>query len=118
MTGAGGNAGLASAVNSTSKTFPDKARGSATGVVISGFGLSAFLFSTVSRVKFAGNPSSFLRLLSLGTAIPMIAGFCFIRPIPLSQSVAPEEGQHSSMVAEEHAREQTPLLDAHEGVPK
>ncbi|GLB33202.1 putative MFS general substrate transporter [Lyophyllum shimeji] len=83
MTGSGGNAGLTSAVNSTAKTFPDKARATTTGIVISGFGLSAFLFSTISRVEFAGNTSSFLLLLSLGTSIPMIIGYFFIRPIPL-----------------------------------
>ncbi|KAG5643241.1 hypothetical protein DXG03_001290 [Asterophora parasitica] len=83
MTGAGGNGGLTSAVNSTAKTFPDKARATATGIVLSGFGLSAFLFSTVSRVQFAGNTSSFILLLALGTSIPMVFGFFFVRPIPL-----------------------------------
>ncbi|KAG6873598.1 hypothetical protein C0995_013971 [Termitomyces sp. Mi166 len=86
MTGAGGNAGLTGAVNSTAKTFPDKARATTTGLVISGFGLSAFLFSTISRIHFAGNTSSFLGLLALGTSLPMIAGFFFVRPIPLPSS--------------------------------
>ncbi|KAG6816234.1 hypothetical protein H0H87_007561 [Tephrocybe sp. NHM501043] len=118
MTGAGGNAGLTGAVNSTAKTFPDKARATATGVVISGFGLSAFLFSTISRVEFAGNTSSFLRLLSLGTAIPMIAGFFFVRPIPLPPSEASEEGQHTPITLEEHGGEQSALLAEQEGVPE
>jgi hypothetical protein len=102
MTGSGGNGGLTGSVNSTAKTFPDKAvcssnpppdpqtsclsesqRGSATGIVISGFGLSAFLFSTISHVAFAGNTSSFLRLLAFGTALPMVLGFFLVRPIPL-----------------------------------
>ncbi|KAF8075791.1 hypothetical protein FPV67DRAFT_383125 [Lyophyllum atratum] len=74
MTGAGGNGGLTSAVNSTAKTFPDKARATTTGVVLSGFGLSAFLFSTISRVGFAGDTSSFILLLSLAPSIPMIFG--------------------------------------------
>ncbi|KAG6852616.1 hypothetical protein C0991_010465, partial [Blastosporella zonata] len=111
MTGAGGNAGLTSAVNATSKTFPDRARGAATGIVISGFGLSAFLFSTIARNRFAGNTSSFLRLLSLGTAIPMIVGFFFIRPIPLPPLETPEEGRRSLMTAEEEAGEESPLLE-------
>ncbi|KAF8905752.1 major facilitator superfamily domain-containing protein [Gymnopilus junonius] len=88
MTGAGGNAGLVSAVNSTAKTFPDKARGSTTGLVISGFGLSAFFFSSLSHLFFAGDTSAFLLVLALGTAIPMIMGFFLIRPIPLP----PQEG--------------------------
>ncbi|EDQ98764.1 uncharacterized protein LACBIDRAFT_192361 [Laccaria bicolor S238N-H82] len=86
MTGAGGNGGLTSAVNSTAKTFPDRTRGSTTGLVISGFGLSAFLFSTISHLFYAGNTSSFLFLLSMGTAFPMIMGFFLVRPIPLPPS--------------------------------
>ncbi|PPQ80753.1 hypothetical protein CVT26_006964 [Gymnopilus dilepis] len=88
MTGAGGNGGLTSAVNSTAKTFPDEARGSTTGIVISGFGLSAFFFSSLSHLFFAGDTSAFLLVLSLGTAIPMIMGFFLVRPIPLP----PQEG--------------------------
>ncbi|KAF5309184.1 hypothetical protein D9619_012743 [Psilocybe cf. subviscida] len=83
MTGAGGNAGLVSAVNSTAKTFPDKARASTTGLVISGFGLSAFFFSSIAHLLFAGNTSSFLLVLALGTACPMIMGYFLVQPIPL-----------------------------------
>lgn len=86
MTGAGGNCGLTSAVNSTAKTFPDHMRASTTGLVISGFGLSAFLFSTISHLFYTGNTSSFLFLLSMGTAFPMIMGFFLVRPIPLPPS--------------------------------
>ncbi|KAG6915674.1 hypothetical protein DXG01_010504 [Tephrocybe rancida] len=119
MTGAGGNAGLTGAVNSTAKTFPDKARATATGVVISGFGLSAFLFSTISRLEFAGNTSSFLRLLSLGTAIPMIVGFFFVRAIPLPPSEVPEEEGRSRdqpISMDEQDGEHSALLAAQEGV--
>ncbi|KAG6883709.1 hypothetical protein C0993_004493, partial [Termitomyces sp. T159_Od127] len=104
MTGAGGNAGLTGAVNSTAKTFPDKTsclvkltetltrqRATATGLVISGFGLSAFLFSTISRIHFPGNTSSFLGLLALGTSVPMVLGFFFVRPIPLPPTSSSEE---------------------------
>ena len=46
-------------------------------------GLSAFLFSTMSHAFFAGDTSSFLLLLAIGTALPMILGFLLVRPIPL-----------------------------------
>ena len=109
LTGSGGNAGLISAVNSTAKTFPDQAvrghttlfcfecpcslfinhilsqRASTTGLVISGFGLSAFFFSSISHLLFAGNTSALLLLLALGTSLPMIVGFFFVRPIPLPE---------------------------------
>ncbi|KAF8812696.1 MFS general substrate transporter [Phlegmacium glaucopus] len=83
ITGCGGGGGLASTVNSVAKSFPDRARGSATGLVASAFGLSAFFFSSISNVYFANDPSAFLLLLSLGTSLPMIMGFFLVRPIPL-----------------------------------
>ena len=49
---------------------------------MSGYGLSAFLFSVASRIAAFRNTSSFLQLLAFGTSLPMVLGFCFIRPIP------------------------------------
>ncbi|KAH9853298.1 MFS general substrate transporter [Lenzites betulinus] len=82
LTGIGGNGGLVGAMNATAKSFPDKTRATANGVVISGFGLSAFLFSTIAHAIFPGNTDSFLLMLAVGTALPMIFGFFFVRPIP------------------------------------
>jgi len=50
---------------------------------MSGFGLSAFFFSSISHILFPGNTSDFLLVLGLGTAIPMVFGFFFVRRIPL-----------------------------------
>ncbi|KAF8075789.1 major facilitator superfamily domain-containing protein [Lyophyllum atratum] len=119
MTGAGGNAGLTSAVNSTAKSFPDKARATTTGLVLSGFGLSAFLFSTISRVEFAGNTSSFILLLSLGTSIPMIFGYFFIRPIPLPPTdsvTGAEQGGPDDETALD-SQENRALLSSEESLP-
>ena len=58
-------------------------RATANGIVISGFGLSAFLFSTIAHTLFPGNTSEFLLVLAIGTALPMILGFFFVHPIPL-----------------------------------
>ncbi|KAI0771714.1 MFS general substrate transporter [Trametes elegans] len=82
LTGIGGNGGLVGSMNATAKSFPDKTRATANGIVISGFGLSAFLFSTIAHTFFPGNTSSFLFVLAVGTALPMILGFLFVRPIP------------------------------------
>ncbi|KAF8632395.1 hypothetical protein AX17_004836 [Amanita inopinata Kibby_2008] len=111
ITGSGGNAGLTSAVNSTAKTFPDSARASTVGLVVSGFGLSAFLFSTVARIVFPGDTASFLLLLSLGTAFPMIMGFFLVRPIPLPPSTRKHQGMIKS-----HANKRGAMgLDIEEG---
>ncbi|KAI0368451.1 MFS general substrate transporter [Pilatotrama ljubarskyi] len=82
LTGIGGNGGLVGSMNATAKSFPDKTRATANGIVISGFGLSAFLFSTIARTFFPGNTASLLLTLAIGTAFPMILGFLFVRPIP------------------------------------
>ena len=50
---------------------------------MSAFGLSAFFFSSISHALFPGNASDFLLVLALGTALPMVLGFFFVRPIPL-----------------------------------
>ncbi|KAF8173863.1 major facilitator superfamily domain-containing protein [Mycena galopus ATCC 62051] len=122
MTGTGGNAGFTGAINSTAKSFPDKARATTTGIVLSGFGLSAFFFSTLAHVLFPGNTSRFLLLLSLGTALTSIVGLFLVRAVPLPT----EESEHTvvSGVAAEaeatifnhaHAHEsRTPLLDEDE----
>jgi hypothetical protein len=58
-------------------------RAIAVGLVMSGFGLSAFFFSSISHILFPGNTSDFILVLGLGTSIPMIFGFFFVRRIPL-----------------------------------
>ncbi|KAF9261114.1 MFS general substrate transporter [Marasmius fiardii PR-910] len=83
VTGVGGNSGMITAINTTAKTFPDSVRGSTTGMVISGFGLSALFFSTLAHLVTSGDTASLLLLLALGTSLPMILGFFFARPIPL-----------------------------------
>jgi hypothetical protein len=82
LTGSAGSAGLASAVNATAKSFPDAQRASATGAVLAGFGLSAFFFSSLGRVLFAGEAAGLVGLLALGTGLPMITGSFFIKAVP------------------------------------
>ncbi|KAI5117521.1 hypothetical protein M0805_009529 [Coniferiporia weirii] len=141
LTGAGGNGGLTSSVNATAKSFPDAMRASTTGLVLSGFGLSAFFFSTLAHVLYPGDTSSFLSLLALGTSFPMILGFFLVRPIPLpaandatpaarrvSFSEIPHDGfAHSAgvdgvfggdaLVFEHHNDSRTTLLSGHRPQP-
>lgn len=84
MTGAAGSAGLAAGMNAVAKSFPDKLRASATGSVLAGFGLSAFFFSQISRT-LGGSTSGFLRVLAIGTAVPMFIGAIFVKPYPPAQ---------------------------------
>ncbi|KAJ7125293.1 major facilitator superfamily domain-containing protein [Mycena epipterygia] len=118
MTGAGGNAGFTGAINSTAKSFPDKARATTTGIVLSGFGLSAFFFSTLAHILFPGDTSSFLLLLSCGTALTTAIGFFFVRAVPLSVAEGSEHTVVGAVAAEAEATifhhgndSHTPLLD-------
>ncbi|KAF8262614.1 major facilitator superfamily domain-containing protein [Lactarius quietus] len=83
FTGIGGVAGLLSAMNAAARSFPDQYHGIVLGVVTSAFGLSAFIFSSISHAFFPRNASDFLLVLGLGTSLPMVLGFFFVRPISL-----------------------------------
>ncbi|KIY46796.1 MFS general substrate transporter [Fistulina hepatica ATCC 64428] len=97
LTGAGGNAGMCSAMSAVARSFPDRMRASTTGLVMSGFGLSAFLFSVTAHVAFPGDTSAFLLLLATGTSIPMIIGYFFVRSIPLPASEDSGEVDHPAI---------------------
>ncbi|KAI0755996.1 hypothetical protein BC629DRAFT_1662047 [Irpex lacteus] len=119
LTGIGGNGGLASAMNATAKSFPDGARATVTGLVISGFGLSAFLFSTIAHLVFPGNTSDFLLLLAIGTSLPMVLGFFYVRPIPLPHHHTHHhagtnivETPPVSAIGRDHGHSRTNLLDS------
>jgi hypothetical protein len=86
LTGCGGSAGLSSAVNAVAKSFPDKTRASATGTVLAGFGLSAFLFSTIGHALYGGDAGGLLLLLAFGTGLPMFIGSFIVRPVPIRES--------------------------------
>lgn len=69
-----------------------------TGLVASGFGLSAFLFSTIAHVAFPGNTSDFLLILALGTSVtPLLATF-FLRHAP-DEEPKPFDGSISAAPA-------------------
>ena len=72
-------------------------RGTTTGLVISGFGLSAFFFATISSIAFPADTSALLLVLALGTATPMLLGLFIVRQVPLppaSSRLGVEGGLH------------------------
>ncbi|KAF9652133.1 MFS general substrate transporter [Thelephora ganbajun] len=82
LSGIGSDAGYSAALNTVAKSFPNKIRTTVTGIIVSGFGLSAFLFSTIAHAFFPGDTSGFLLTLAVGTAIPMVLGWFLVRPCP------------------------------------
>jgi hypothetical protein len=81
LSGCGGAAGLTAAVNAVAKSFPDKTRATASGVVLAGFGLSAFTFSTIGHMLFSGDAGGLLLLLALGCSAPMLLGSLIIKEV-------------------------------------
>jgi MFS family permease len=81
MTGYAASAGLNSSLNTVARSFPSSSRATASGITLAGFGLSAFLFSTLAHVVFPGRIEAFLGLLAVGTAMGMIVGVVGVRPI-------------------------------------
>ena len=65
-------------------------RASATGLVMAGFGLSAFFFTTLSNTLLRSTTSTFLLILALGTSCLMLLGFLFVRPVPPPEQESPE----------------------------
>lgn len=85
MTGYAASAGLNSSLNTVARSFPSSSRATASGITLAGFGLSAFLFSTLAHVVFPGRTEAFLGLLAVGTAVGMLIGVAGVRPIHAAQ---------------------------------
>jgi hypothetical protein len=81
LSGCGGAAGLTAALNAVAKSFSDKTRATASGMVLAGFGLSAFTFSTIGHLLFSGDAGGLLLLLALGCSAPMLLGSLVIKEV-------------------------------------
>ncbi|KAG8874508.1 hypothetical protein FRB97_008452 [Tulasnella sp. 331] len=96
MTGSGGNACITAALNTSARCFPAHSRATVTGLVASGFGLSAFLFSTIAHVAFPGNTSDFLLILALGTSITPLLATYFLRRVPDEEPKVPDASESAA----------------------
>ncbi|KAF6220614.1 hypothetical protein HO133_003047 [Letharia lupina] len=91
LTGVGGCASFAGAVKTSALNWPDH-RGAATAFPLSAFGLSAFVFASVSSLAFPDNTLDLLLLLAIATfTIPFIGSF-LLRIVPVPQSYDPLPG--------------------------
>ncbi|KAM0789266.1 hypothetical protein ACM66B_000108 [Microbotryomycetes sp. NB124-2] len=83
LTGIGSTAGLSAAGNTVAKSF-QKTRATALSLVLSAFGLSAFFYSTIRRTLLAQSAeptAALLTTLSICTALSMLVGVVFVRPV-------------------------------------
>ncbi|KAI5478285.1 serine carboxypeptidase [Pseudohyphozyma bogoriensis] len=84
LTGVGSNSSLTAAINGVSKSFDPKRRGSMISMVLAGFGLSAFFYSTLSHASFfvGDATSTFLLVLAVGCGASIMVGAILVRPPP------------------------------------
>ncbi|KAK4051360.1 hypothetical protein OIV83_002844 [Microbotryomycetes sp. JL201] len=91
LTGIGSTAGLSATGNTIAKSFK-KTRATALSLVLSAFGLSAFFYSTIRRALLAksSEPTAALLLtLAVGTALSMLVGVFFVRPVAQDDDRSP-----------------------------
>lgn len=82
MTGLGNSAGNNSAINVQAKSWGGSRRGTAMATVLSAFGLSAMVYSTISHVFFAGNTTGYLDMLAFGSCASFLVGLAMLKIMP------------------------------------
>jgi hypothetical protein len=87
LTGLGGCAAFSAAIKTSALNWPHH-RGTATGVPLAAFGLSALFFSMFAQFVFPGSTGDFLMLLSCGTSGLVFVSFFFLRVLPHSHYTA------------------------------
>jgi MFS family permease len=83
LTGVGSCSAFSASIKTCATNWP-RHRGTATAFPLSGFGLSAFLFTFVSGIAFPDDTAGLLLLLSVGTFCMVFVGMLFLRIIPAS----------------------------------
>ncbi|GAA6060417.1 hypothetical protein JCM10212_002185 [Sporobolomyces blumeae] len=122
LTGVGSTAGLSSAGNTVAKSYK-KRRAAALSIVLSGFGLSAFFYSTLASLFLRSGPHDrdttpkFLLLIAIGCCVSLLVGVVFVKPAPEPEASAAstasidDADDHDSTVV---VNERTPLVEREE----
>lgn len=95
LSGLGNSAAFTAAMNAQAKSWNEERRGLCTALVLSGFGLAAFFYSTLSHTLFPGETGDYLLLLGLGSSISFLIGLAFIKVIPPDTTEHDPARQHN-----------------------
>ncbi len=112
MTGLGNSGAFTAAMNAQARSWGGDRRGSATALVLSGFGLSAFFYSSLSHTLFPGNTEDYLRLLALGSAASFLIGLLVVKiyppggysSLPTEEETDAEQEEDEERIADEEGR--------------
>ena len=88
-------------------------------MVMAGYGLSAFFFTTLSNTFLRSTTSTLLHFLALGTSSLMLLGYFFVRPVPLREQGSSQledsdyirESTTVSSALQHYDQSRTPLLN-------
>jgi len=92
LTGVGSCSAFSASIKTCATNWP-RHRGTATAFPLSGFGLSAFLFTFVGGIAFPDDTAGLLLLLATGSFCMVFVGMLFLRIIPATSpyEAVPEE---------------------------
>lgn len=82
MTGIASCTAFSAALKVAAMNWPNH-RGTATGIPLSAFGLSAFFWTTLSAFLFPDDTSGYLLLLAVGATGLVIFGMIFLKTVPM-----------------------------------
>ncbi|CDW94464.1 hypothetical protein, partial [Sporisorium scitamineum] len=107
LTGLGNSGGFTAAMNAQAKSWGGSRRGTATALVLSGFGLSASFYSSLSHLLFPGNTGDYLLLLAFGSMTSMLIGLGLIKIIPPTEAAGEREQTDTSRTSSGYLRHRT-----------
>lgn len=108
LTGLGNSGGNNAAINAQAKSWSEDNRGSAMALVLSAFGLSAFVYSTLSHLFFSGNVTGYLDVLALGSFACFLVGAALLRITPPEENHGTHAGSYERLASEEEHRPAQP----------
>lgn len=85
LTGIASCTAFSAALKVAAMNWPNH-RGTATGIPLSAFGLSAFFWTTLSAFLFPDDTSAYLFLVAVGTTSLVAVGMIFLKTVPLNSA--------------------------------
>ncbi|EKG14099.1 Major facilitator superfamily [Macrophomina phaseolina MS6] len=125
LTGVGSSSASGAGLKTAALSWPHH-RGTATAFPLAAFGLSAFFFTTISRIAHPGDTSSFLLLLSFATFGMVFVGTFFLHivsgsasytALPVSETRAEQHHLHRTKSKDSNSSTKSYYSEAENEVP-
>jgi MFS family permease len=121
LTGVGSCTSFSAAIKVCATNWP-KHRGTATGLPLGAFGLSAFFYTAIAAALFPNDASGYLKLLGFGTTIMTLVGMLFLSIVPAGSdqkyAAVPRKREESPDRAFSRNASSNSSIRSHAGSPK